>query len=307
LRGFSRQTFRADYRDHRPDLNAKVFLSLATCTGLRQTARNVGLSLRCTELKFRKLARHARHLNFNLRAPFAPGSVLQFDELETYEGRRNTRPLSVPILIERESRYIIWAESAPIRPRGKMTEARRRAIKEDEARYGKRRDCSREGIRRTFRRGALLTRGLEVVELETDEKSSYPGLAKKAFGRKRLEHRQTNSKLARMTWNPLFPINHTEAMARDHIGRLRRESWLVSKARRFLDLGLHVWMAYRNFVRRRFNYDEESPAQILGYATRRWDAGELLTWRQDWGRRSIHPTAWNGCSIGEWRAKLAVA
>ena len=41
-RGFSRQTFRADYRDHRPDLNAKLFLSMATGIGLRQTARNLG-------------------------------------------------------------------------------------------------------------------------------------------------------------------------------------------------------------------------------------------------------------------------
>jgi hypothetical protein len=248
-----------------------------------------------------------RHLNFNVRAPFAPGATLQFDELETYEGRRNTRPLSVPILIERESRYIVWAESAPIRPRGKTSEARRRAIKEDEARYGKREDRSRESIQRTFRRGAHLVRDLEFVELETDEKSTYPVLAGNAFGHERLEHRQTSSKLARMTWNPLFPINHTEAMARDHVGRLRRESWLVSKARRFLDLGLQVWMAYRNFVRRRFNYDDESPAQVLGYATRRWNVGELLSWRQDWGPRSIHPTAWTGCSIAEWRASLAVA
>ena len=49
-RGFSRQTFRADFRDHRPDLNAKLFLSIATGLGLRQTARYLGLSRRCTEL-----------------------------------------------------------------------------------------------------------------------------------------------------------------------------------------------------------------------------------------------------------------
>jgi transposase-like protein len=129
--GFSRQTFRADYRDHRPDLNTRVFLSLATGLGLRQTARNVGLTLRCTELKFRKIARHLRRLNLNLRRSLeAPD--MQFDELETYEGRRNTRPLSLPILIDRESRFVIWGESAPIRPRGKMSKSRELAIREDE-------------------------------------------------------------------------------------------------------------------------------------------------------------------------------
>ena len=289
-RGFSRQTFRADYRDHRPDLNQRLFVSIASGVGLRQTARNLGLSLRCTELKFRKVARHLRDLNLNLRGPLPKDSRLQFDELETYEGRRNSRPLSVPVLIDRETRFLIWAEAAPIRPHGRMSEARKRAIKEDEARFGPRKDESRAAIARTLEHGAALVKHLPMVELETDEKSTYPGLAKSAFGAERLVHLTTNSQLARMTWNPLFPINHTEAMLRDLSGRLRRESWLVSKQRRFLDLGLQVHMAYRNYVRRRFNYDAESAAQLAGFVHRRLRPGELLSWRQDWGRElSIHP------------------
>jgi len=43
---FSRQTFRADYRDHKPHLNAEVLSRLVSGTGLRQTAREVGLSFR---------------------------------------------------------------------------------------------------------------------------------------------------------------------------------------------------------------------------------------------------------------------
>ena len=125
----------------------------------------------------------------------------------------------------------------------------------------------------------------------TDEKSSYPSLGKEAFGKRLAEHVRVNSKLARTTWNPLFPINHTEAMARDLLGRLRRESWLVSKRWRYLDLGIQLWMAYRNLIRRRFNFDEESPAQLLGFVKRRLRWGELLSWRQDWGRHSIHPSS----------------
>jgi transposase-like protein len=288
-RGFSRQTFRMDYRDHRPDLNAAVFESLASGVGLRQTARNLGLTLRNTELKFRKIARHLRRLNLNLRASLPADAVLQLDELETYEGRRNTRPLSVPVLIESKTRFLIWAESAPIRPRGKMTRARERAIAEDEARLGPRVDRSRGAVRRTLERGAALVRDAKRVNLHTDEKSSYPALAAEAFGAERLEHHTTNSKLARGTWNPLFPINHTEAMARDLMGRLRRESWLVSKRRRYLDLALQMFAAYRNYVRRRFNHDEESPAELLGFTPRRLRLGECLGWRQDWGARSPEP------------------
>jgi len=304
-RTFSRQTFRADYRDRRPDLNRALFLSMATGIGLRQTARNIDLSLPATEQKFRKIARHLRRLNLNLRGPLPSDAVFQFDELETFEARRNTRPLSVPVLIERETRYLVWAEAAPIRPRGKMTKARKRAIRAEERRFGPRKDLSERSVRRTLRRGAELVTGLSCVTFQSDEKSSYPRLAREAFGASRLLHVKTHSKLPRMSWNPLFPINHTEAMARDSMSRLRRQSWLASKKRRYLDLGLQMWMAYRNLVRRRFNWDEESPAQLLGFCERRMRPGELLSWRQDWGRESIHPLSRRGVPIsrrGERRA-----
>jgi hypothetical protein len=297
-RTFSRQTFRADFRDHRPDLNQRLFELLASGVGLRQSARMLKLSFRCTELKYRKIARHLRRVNANLQGELDRQElVFQLDELETFEGQRNTRPLSVPVLIEVESRYIVWAESATIRPRGKMTEKRKRAIAKAERRHGVRKDLSARALKRTLARGAGLTPEDAQVVLHTDEKSSYPGLAEAAFGVERLVHFQTSSKLARGTWNPLFPINHTEAMARDLMGRLRRESWLASKKRRYLDLGLQLFMAFRNLVRRRFNYDEESPAQMLGVLPRPLTMGEALSWRQDWGRRSIHPMSRRSSSI----------
>ncbi|MFI5402699.1 MAG: hypothetical protein ACHQ1G_07165 [Planctomycetota bacterium] len=307
MRTFSRQTFRADYRDHRPDLNARLFQSLASGIGLRQSSRNLRLSLRCTELKFRKIARHLRRLNLNLRGDLPSDAIFQMDELETYEGRRNTRPLSVPVLIERKSRFIVWAEAATIRPRGKMSEARLRAIQEDEKRFGRRRDRSLNALRRTLSRGRDLAQSLKIVRLETDKKSVYERLAKSAFGEDRLSHGRTSSRLPRTAANPIFPINHTLAMARDLMGRLRRESWLVSKLHRYLDLGLQVFIAYRNYVRRRFNYDEESPAELLGFASRRLREPDLLGWRQDWGASSIHPLAREAESIEKMRGGAAQA
>ena len=182
-----------------------------------------------------------------------------------------------------------------------MSPQRRRAIAAEDA-VSPRKDLSRRSIRRTLARGADIAGDLGVVPFESDEKPSYPGLAQEAFGARRLVHSTTNSRLARLTWNPLFPINHTEAMARDLMGRLRRESWLVSKKRRYLDVALHVFIAYRNYVRRRFNRDGFSPAQRIGFAPRRMTAGELLSWRQEWGRESIHPLAWNHQSIVRWQS-----
>ena len=290
-RTFSRQTFRMDFRDHKPDLNPRLFSSLASGVGLRQSSRNLRLSRRCTELKFRKIARHLRCLNLNLRGPLPEGSSFQLDEFESYEGRRNTRPLSIPVLIEAKSRYVVWAESATIRPRGKMTATRQKAMAADQKRFGHRRDRSRASLRRTFRRAADLAKNLSKVLLETDKKASYVGLAVEAFGANRLVHEQTSSRLARTIANPLFPINQTEAIARDLTGRLRRESWLVSKQRRYLDLGLQVFITYRNYIRRRFNFDRASAAERLGFVPRRLTETEVLSWRQDWGPLSIHPLA----------------
>ena len=170
-----------------------------------------------------------------------------------------------------------------------MTKARKRAIEDDEARFGPRVDKSRGAIRRVLRKGARLVRDAVSVVFQSDEKSSYPGLAREAFGAQRLTHERTNSTLARMTWNPLFPINHSEAMARDLMGRLRRESWLVSKKGAYLDLHLQLYMAYRNYVRPRFNHDTKTPAQLLGFVAKKMTPRNLSTWRQDWGDRSIHP------------------
>ena len=141
--------------------------------------------------------------------------------------------------------------------------------------------------------------------LFTDEKSTYPKTAREVFGEDRLVHHRTNSTLERDTRNPLFPINHTEAVARDLMGRLRRDSWLVSKKRRYLDLALALWMAWRNYVRKRFNTDEESPAQLLGFVPRRMTETEMLSWRQDWGRRSIHPLARGGETVASGMGSAA--
>jgi transposase-like protein len=296
-RSFSRQTFRMDYRDHRPDLNAKLVELLASGVGLRQSSRLLGLSRRCLELKSRKLGRHLRRLHLNFQESLPAGSVLQLDELETFEGLRTLRPLTVPLVIDKASRYIVWAESAPIPARHRKTKHGRKRSAEL-ARSGRRRDGSRRACRRALGRAAALTRDHGCLAIETDEKSSYPTLIRQVFGSTRMVvHGRTSSTRQRDVSNPLFAINQTEAMARDLMGRLRRQSWLASKKRRYLDLALALFMAWRNLVRRRFNHDWRSPAQILGFVPRRMSEEELCSWRQDWGRSSIHPLAWNAESI----------
>ncbi len=285
-RSFSRQTFRADFRDHRPQLNARVFDLLVSGVGLRQSARILKITPRCLELKFRKIARHLLRLQRNLTGDLRGTVRLQLDEMETFEGNRRTRPLTLPVVIHQESMAILGAESAPIRPTGGMSKARKRAIRRDAKRFGPRKNESIPCLKRVLGRVARHCESASKIVLTSDEKTVYPGLARRAFGKDRLVHETYSSKVKRDTLNPLFRINLTNAMARDNNGRLRRRSWLASKLKKFLNLQLGVFMVYRNFIRPRFNRDRKTPAEFLGFTKAPLTMNRALSWRQDWGRRS---------------------
>lgn len=200
------------------------------------------------------------------------------------------------MLIERDSRFILWAESATIPPRGKNTAARRRSVEREEERF----DRSRSSVRGTLKRGAKLAKRLSPVTIETNKQIAYVALAREVFGPRDVQL-TTSSKLPRTKRNPLFPVNHTKAMARDLMGRMRRGSWLSSKRRRYLDLALQLFACHRNYVRRRFNRDRASRAQRLGFMSRRLSESEMISWRQERGQLSIHPLAGVSESIAGWR------
>src|SRR5688572_14048506 len=256
-RGFSQQTFRADYRDHKPHLNAALFVLLSSGIGFRQASRNLGLSRHCLHRKFQKIARQLQGAHAHLLRDFKPDSWFQMDELGTFEQDRHTGPLSLPIAIEARSLLIVAAESAPIRPSGHKTREQKARIARYEALHGWRRDQSRAAVRRVLEAIATRAGNLETIVLRTDKKAMYVPLAKQVFAGKRLEHQRVSGKIARNVRNPIFKINLTDAMARDNNGRLRRRSWLHSKMRKYLDLQLALFIAYRNYVRRRTNHEVE--------------------------------------------------
>ena len=288
-RTFSRQTFRIDYRDHRPHVNGEVLSMLASGVGLRQIAREIRMSKRCLELKARKIAWHLRKLHHNLMGKFRDGCGFALDELETFEVCRSTRPLTAPVLIEQESTFVVDARASPIPPSGRMTRARRRRIEAEEQKRGKRRNRSQRACARVLATLAKRSVELTAVPFRSDMKQTYPKLLADAFGGERVQHQQVHSKRKRDVTNPLHRINLTLARVRDLMGRLRRRTWLVSKKARWLNLHLMVFACYRNYTQPRFNGEKKSPAERLGFVDRLMSRGELLSWRQDHGRRSIHP------------------
>lgn len=304
-RGFSRQTFRQDYRDHRPDLNQEVWSRWVSGSGIRQIGRELGIQKRNLELKLRKIARHLGQVHHNLMGEFGERASFALDEMETFEVCRSTRPLTVPFLIEQDTTFVVDARCAPIPPSGRMTPARRQEIAVDEALHGKRPNDSRRVCAEVLATAARHSRTARSVHVRSDRKKTYPKLFRDAFGRERLRHLTVSSKCKRDTKNPLHRINLTLARARDLMGRLHRRSWLVSKAARCLDLHLMAFACYRNYHCARFNGEKESPAQLLGFVPRRLSKGELLSWRQDWGPdRSIHPLSPWLETVTEYRERM---
>jgi transposase-like protein len=316
-RGFSRQTFRHDYRDKKPYLNVQVVELLCSGVGYRQSARIVRMTRRNLLNKARKIQRTVRALDTNLLrrageieqvSPRRETVRIQFDEFETYEMCRNTMPLSVPTAVESVSRLILGAIAAPIRPRGKMTEGRLARIQRHQEAYGARVDRSGDACREVLGRAATLRSKSGRVVVDSDCKTTYPGFLKEVFRGRGLSHITTPGSDPRDGKSPLAAINLTEAMMRDLVGRLRRESWLTSKKCKWLNLHLGLYSGWRNWVRPRFNRDTRCPGEIAGFAKRRLGRGEILGWRQDWGGMSPSPYGKGGTQVsGEWRLGGAAA
>ena len=314
-KGFSRQTFRHDYRDKKPYLNVAVYQSLCSGVGYRQSARHIDLTRRNFTNKARKIQRTVGALDANLleragaveieRASPRPLDF-QFDEFETYEMCRNTMPLSVPTAVESESRLILGTIAASIRPRGTMTKRRIARIERHRQRYGEREDRSSEACQDVLKRAASFRPNASVVRINSDFKTSYPGLIARVFTRSKVQHHKTLGRAPRNADSPLAAINLAEAVIRDLTGRVRRESWLTTKKCAYLNLHLGLFCCYRNWVRPRFNRDHECPGEIAGFAERRLRPGEVVGWRQDWGQRSPSPYGMGQRAVeSEWARAAA--
>ncbi|HUR28955.1 MAG TPA: hypothetical protein VM509_12270, partial [Planctomycetota bacterium] len=126
-RGFSEQTFRVNYCFKRPELLAKFFLDRVSKVTHRQSARNHCCSRTTEQRHFRRLSEHCQDFHeAQLAAIMARGGlgeVFLLDELETYEQNRLKKPVTVPVLIERSSGFVIDTRVGTLPARRKKGQA----------------------------------------------------------------------------------------------------------------------------------------------------------------------------------------
>jgi hypothetical protein len=154
-RTFSRQSFRADFGQRKPYLNAYFLNLMVACVGQRQAARVLRVARRTIEHRFSWLARHARDFHDNrLRDREGP---FQLDELESFESNRY-QPVSVPVVIHRQSYFLVATRVAPLRRKGRLSERQRRRRQRWEEMYGRRPSGSAEAVRSVLRALREVTR-----------------------------------------------------------------------------------------------------------------------------------------------------
>jgi transposase-like protein len=282
-RTFSTQTFRVDYRLKKPQLIHDLIGPFVSKVTHRQAARIVGCTRKTIAHRLELLGGHCR--DFHLRrlelARERGGlrGVFQLDELETFEHSRRLAPVTVPVLIERTSYFVVDLETAALPCRGRLSERNRERKKKREDEHGLRCSGSRAAVAKCMETLAKHHSRSGPVHVQTDKKSSYRTILARRFGA-RLAHERHSSIARRDYSNPLFPINHTLAMMRDGISRLVRRTWAASKLRAKLATHTWIWVVWRNYVRGITNWKpRRTPAMALGIELKRWKPSEICAWR----------------------------
>jgi hypothetical protein len=278
-RRFSRQSFRADERQKKPYLNAACLRLFVACVALRQAARVLGVSRRTIERRFLWLAAHARRFQENRLAGACLAGPFMLDELESFESNRY-QPVTVPVLIEPKSFFVVASEVGPLRRKGRMTKEQLRRRAAHEAIHGRRPSQSYAAVKAVFERLRRCTDSRESVMLHSDHKPLYGLLGRRVFGERFMwtKHAAT---ARRDRANPLFPINHTNARLRHFLARLRRRSWCISKTQEGLRRHLQIAALWMNWCRGITNRTKTTPALALGLALRAYREEEVLGWRED--------------------------
>lgn len=276
---FSTQTFRFDHRLKNPFIHRHVFGQLVSKTTHRQAARILGVTRKTVELRLRRLGEHCRLFHAARLAGKRIGGVFQLDEAETFETNRRLKPVTIPVLIERKTRFIVHTESAPLPARGNL--APRAVVRKlaYEAVEGRRTSGSRAAVKKCFEVLAAHLEPSAPLVVQTDRKATYPRILSDVFTSRAVIHETTSSRKKRDGKNLICAINHTLAMLRDGVSRVVRRTWAHAKWRARLAQHNWVWVVYRNYVRYRSNQQKRAtPAMFIGLEAARWGLRDLLRW-----------------------------
>jgi len=248
--GFSKQTYRADYNEHKPWVNKKLMQILCSEVSQKRSAEILGINHKTVALKIPKIAQFAKNKQEMMDQKSKSIKKWLFDEMETFEHSK-CKPISIALAVEEKSRKILGIYAAQMPAKGHLVE---RAKKK----YGFRKDLRAKSLSDLMT--SIKQQSIKRCEIKSDENPRYPKWVKRFFpnasylrskGRRGCVVGQ--GELKRGGFDPLFSLNHSCAMIRDNLKRLSRRTWCTTKKICVLQDFLDMYRYFHNKFRLRQN------------------------------------------------------
>lgn len=242
---FSNATFSESYFQKKRRINFTFLKHYSSGLSISRSALLLGVNVKTISRRVAFLGKKCRRLNEKMRDKRTNIQTVVMDDLITKENSK-LKPLSVSIAVDENRRHILGVEVSQIPAFGHLSKIALR-------KYGSRANTHPEALDRLFKSIApMLSR--EVL-IKTDEHTSYPYVIRKYLPRSKHEafrseraHVAGQGELKKVSFDPLFVINHTCAMLRANINRLIRRTWCTTKKIERLKDHLEIFQYYYNEI-----------------------------------------------------------
>ena len=242
-RSFSTRTNSPTFGQKRVDLNSQIFKLVTSGVALREIARLLGCNYKTVYYKFRWLGFRAKEFH---KKQILKASEIYFDEMESIEHTK-LKPLTIALAVN-ENYQILGVQVGSIPAKGHLAQI-------SQKKYGPRANESSEKTKELLVN--IKEQVSSVFSIKSDAKPLYTKLVKEILpavsyeqfpsrDNKEKRREQKYLKSEKLIHDPLFPLNHTCAVLRDHIKRLTRKSWCTSKVKEHLELNLYLYIAKVN-------------------------------------------------------------
>lgn len=240
---FSEATNDHCYGQKRRDVNVPIFRSITGCMSQRRIARDLRVNRKTVARKFLFLGLWAKKLLPEVNRRFAKAKIIEFDDLETSEHTK-CKPLSVIVAVEFPTRRLLVYGVAKMPAKGRLSAISKK-------KYGPRKDERRKKRRELFEDLKDLFEPDAIIKSDKnphyidDVKEHFPKATHRSFkGQRGSDTGQGELKQPR--FDPIFAINHTNAMLRANINRLIRKTWCTTKKQECLDLHIAIYALRHN-------------------------------------------------------------
>lgn len=242
-RGFSRASFSTCFGQNKRRVNEPLRKLLCSGVSLRRSAILLNVHRKTVVRKFIFLGINAVKRNKEFTLNQKNVLSVQFDDLETSEHSK-CKPVSVSLVVKHPEREILGFRVSQMPSKGLLAKISRE-------KYGYRADKRPQGWLSLLKELRPIID--EKAEFLSDKNPLYPSVLKKVFpnsthtcvkGQRGCVAGQ--GELKKITYDPLFSLNHTCAMLRANINRLFRRTWCTTKKMEFLVYHIALYVQFHN-------------------------------------------------------------